>query len=146
MYSRWKKTESREITEALWLKKAWATTHPNFILVVCLRICTGFKGGFVQRDASMRALCQGKKKYTPPPWRPPFFSFSGSEALWFIPLFPDLWCIPFSLVWPGKGYTPLPFFALRPWGRATDREKRGLAVVVYTLFSPALVGQTKLFS
>ena len=25
---------------------------------------------------------QGRKKYTPPPWRPSFFSFSGSEALW----------------------------------------------------------------
>ena len=49
---------------------------------------------------------QGRKKYTPPPWRPSFFSFSRSEALWCIPFFPDLWCIPFSLVFPGKWYTP----------------------------------------
>ena len=49
---------------------------------------------------------QGRKKYTPPPWRPSVFSFSGSEALWCIPFFPDLWCIPFSLVFPGKWYTP----------------------------------------
>ena len=47
-------------------------------------------------------LLQGRKKYTPPPWRPSLFSFSGSEALWCIPFFPDLWCIPFSLVFPGK--------------------------------------------
>ena len=40
----------------------------------------------------------GRKKYTPPPWRPSVFSFSGSEALWCIPFFPDLWCTPFSLV------------------------------------------------
>ena len=49
---------------------------------------------------------QGRKKYTPPPWRPSFFSFSGSEALWCIPFFSDLWCIPFSLVFLGKWYTP----------------------------------------
>ena len=34
---------------------------------------------------------QRRKKYTPPPWRPSSFSFSGSEALWCIPFFPDLW-------------------------------------------------------
>ena len=48
---------------------------------------------------------QGRKKYTPPAWKPSFFSFSGSEALWCIPSFLDLWCFPFSLVFPGKWYT-----------------------------------------
>ena len=68
---------------------------------------------------------QGRKTYTPPLWRPPFFSFSGSEAPWCIPFFLDLWCIPCSLVFPGKGYNTIAFFALRPWGRVTDREERG---------------------
>ena len=39
---------------------------------------------------------------------------------------------------PRKRVYTIAFFALRPWGRATDREKRGSTVVVYTLFSPDL--------
>ena len=36
------------------------------------------------------------------------FSFSGSGAsmVYTIPFFPDLWCIPLSLVFPRKWYTP----------------------------------------
>ena len=37
---------------------------------------------------------------------------------------------------PRKRVYTIAFFALRPWGRVTDREKRGSTVVVYTLFSP----------
>ena len=41
---------------------------------------------------------------------------------------------------PRKMVYTIAFFALRPRGRATDREKRGPTVVVYTLFSPGLSG------
>ena len=59
-------------------------------------------------------------------------SFPGSEASMVYTFFPDLCCIPFSLVWPRTWYTPQPLFALWPRGRATDRE-RGASLVVYTL-------------
>ena len=69
----------------------------------------------------------------------PPFSFSGTEALWCMPFFlPDLRCMPFSLVFPGKWYTPWLFLLCE----ATAREKRGPTVVVYTLFSPALIPST----
>ena len=35
---------------------------------------------------------------------------------------------------PRKRVYTIAFFALRPWGRATDREQRGSTVVAYTLF------------
>ena len=58
----------------------------------------------------LRSLQQGREKYTPPPWKPSLvfsFSFSGSQASMVpIPFFPDLWYIPFSLVFTGKWYTP----------------------------------------
>ena len=53
------------------------------------------------------------------------FSFSGSEAPWCIPFFPDLWCIPFSLVFPGKWYTPW-LFLLGDVGVGRQTEKRGV--------------------
>ena len=59
-----------------------------------------------------------------------------------------LWCIRYTLLSGLMVYALFPcfsqensvhhsFFALWPRGRATDREKRGATVVVYTLFSPA---------
>ena len=74
---------------------------------------------------SRNRISQGREKYTPPPWRPSFFSFSGSEALWCIPFFPDLWCTLVSLVSPGKWYTPL-LFLLCDLGVGRQTEKRGV--------------------
>ena len=68
-------------------------------------------------------IAEKKKVYTTTVETPPF-SFSGSEALWCIPFFPDLWRIPFSLVFPGKWYTPPQLFLLSDLGRQT--EKRGV--------------------
>ena len=48
-------------------------------------------------------------------------------------LLPDLWCTPFSLVSQGNGIHLSIFCTVT--GRATDRERRGATVVVYTLSS-----------
>ena len=53
----------------------------------------------------------GTKKVYTTTVETPFFCFSGSEALWYVPFFPDLWCIPFSLVSQENGLHHS-FFAL----------------------------------
>ena len=59
--------------------------------------------------------------------------FSGLGPLWFI-TFPDLW---FSLFL----VCSIARFALWLWGRATDQERRGATVVVYTMLSANLSDQ-----
>ena len=44
-------------------------------------------------------IWKGRKKYTPPPWKPSFFLSQGLRPAWYIPFFPDL------------GLYPLPFFS-----------------------------------
>ena len=83
---------------------------------------------------------QERKKYIPPPWwRPSFFSFSGSEAPWCIPFFPDLWCRPFSLVLPGKWYTPFVFFC-SVTSESGDRPRGSHGGGVYSFF-PCVLGR-----
>ena len=80
---------------------------------------------------------QGRKKYTPPPWKPSFFSFWGLRlyGVYGIPFFPDLWCIPFSLVFPGKWYTPW-VFLLCDLGVGRQTEKGGVPRWWCILFFP----------
>ena len=88
----------------------------------------------------MTFQCREEKSIHHHRGKPPFFSFSGSEALWCIPFFPDLWCMPFSLVLPGKWYTPQ-LFLLCDLGVGRQTEKRGVPrwwCILFFSFAPKL--------
>ena len=70
---------------------------------------------------------------------PPFFLFPGLRLYGVYPSFRTYGVYPFPLFSQENGIHHS-FFALWPRGRVTDREKRGPAVVVYTLFSLAIRG------
>ena len=82
---------------------------------------------------------QGRKKYTPPPWKPSFFSFSRVWGSIVYTLFSGPMVYTLFPCFPRKMVYTIAFFALWARGRATDREKRGATVVVYTLFSPVFM-------
>ena len=69
---------------------------------------------------------------------PPFFLFRVWGSMVYTLLSGTMVYILFPC-FPRKMVYTIAFFALWPRGRATDREKRGHAVVVYTIFSPAVL-------
>ena len=94
-------------------------------------------------------ITQGRKKYTPPPWKPSsffFLPFSGSEALWCIPFLPDLWCIPFPLFSQENGIHH-GFFCSVTSGSGDRPRKEGChGGGQYALFFPVTAPNSKLLA
>ena len=78
---------------------------------------------------------QGRKKYTPPPWRPSFFSFPGLRLYGVYPSFQAYGIYPFPL-FSQENSIHHSFFCSVTSGSGDRPRKEGPTVVVYTLFSP----------
>ena len=90
-------------------------------MVFELTVIGGARRSLVQKE---QIVGKKKKVYTTTV-ETLLFSFSRSKALWCIPFFPDLRCIPFALVFPGEWYTPW-LFLLCDLGVGRQTEKRGV--------------------